>query len=246
MPLERISVIIPTRNEEKLLGSCLDQFTPEIKKQFGIEVIVSDGGSSDSTLAIAARSADKVLQFEDSGKRQTIAGGRNSGAQHAKGNIFVFLNADTQIPRISKFFERISRHMNADPSLVALAVKVQVMPEDRTITDRLFHGFFNQYVRVLNFFGMGMGRGECQIVLRSAFEKIGGYNESLAAGEDFDLYKRLHELGKIRFDGKLLVYESPRRYRKYGYAKVYGQWIRNGVSVLFRKKASSEIWEEVR
>jgi hypothetical protein len=136
--------------------------------------------------------------------------------------------------------------MASDPSLQALAVKVQIMPEERTISDRLFHGFFNQYVHVLNLLGIGMGRGECQIVRRPAFDAVHGYNESFAAGEDFDLYKRIHDFGKVRYDGKLLVYESPRRYRKYGYRKVYFDWVKNGLSVLFRKRSVSKVWEEVR
>ncbi|MEP7234863.1 MAG: hypothetical protein ABI778_06165, partial [Ignavibacteriota bacterium] len=130
--------------------------------------------------------------------------------------------------------------------LSAIAVKVEVIPNERKFSDRLFHGFFNQYVRLLNLFGIGMGRGECQIVRKSAFDTLGGYDASLAAGEDFEFYKRIHHFGKLKYDSKLLVYESPRRYRKYGYARVYFAWVKNGLSVLFRNKAASEVWEEVR
>ena len=246
MSRQALSLIIPTRNEEKLLRGCLKQFTKALIQRFEIEIILSDGGSTDKTLDIAAEYTHLIAKHEDIFHRQTIAEGRNHGAALASGDVLIFLNADTRIPNITKFFNRIRHRMNSDPALAALAVKVQVMPEERKLSDRLFHGFFNQYVHALNILGMGMGRGECQIVRRNTFDIVHGYNETLAAGEDFDLYKRLHRQGKIKFDTNLLVYESPRRYRKYGYVKVYSDWVKNGFSVLFKKKAASEIWEEVR
>jgi glycosyltransferase involved in cell wall biosynthesis len=246
MPGLTISVIIPTLNEEKLLGGCLGLFTNEIHREFEIEIIISDGGSTDATLSIASYYTDRIALHEDILRRQTIAEGRNMGEKIASGDILVFLNADTRIPQTIDFFKRIVTLFSDDKSLVALAVKVEIIPEERKLSDMLFHGFFNQYVRLINLFGMGMGRGECQIVRHTAFDAIEGYNNNLAAGEDFDFYRRLHSIGKVKFDSRLLVYESPRRYRKYGYVKVYYDWVKNGLSVLFRKKSVSKIWEEVR
>jgi hypothetical protein len=98
----------------------------------------------------------------------------------------------------------------------------------------------------LNIFGVGMGRGECQIVKREAFERVGGYNKKMAAGEDFDLYKRIKKNGNILFTRKLTVYESPRRYRKIGYLAVTWSWIENAVSVILKNKSIANEWEQVR
>jgi glycosyltransferase involved in cell wall biosynthesis len=243
---KRVAVIVPTLNEEKLLQSCLERFTPELRERFGIELIVSDGGSTDNTLGIATAFADKIVTHEDAHRRQTISEGRNHGASAASGQILVFLNADARIADPFVFFERISIRFSLDPTLAALAVKVQVFPEERRFTDRAFHSFFNSYVRFLNSLGIGAGRGECQIVRRAVFQAVGGYNERFAAGEDFDLYNRISQFGNVVFDRKLLVFESPRRYRKYGYFNVYREWVRNGLRTFFRKEAASEVWEEVR
>jgi glycosyltransferase involved in cell wall biosynthesis len=240
-----ISVIVPTKNEEKLLEVCLQQFTPEIKTRFSLEVIVSDGGSTDNTIGIAAAYADYIATHEDPW-RQTIAEGRNRGAQLAHSDILLFLNADTRFNDTERFLERAVQRFAVDESLSALATRVEVMPEQRIFSDTLFHAYFNRYVKMLNLLGLGMGRGECQIVRRKAFEALKGYNSQMAAGEDFDLYRRLRSIGRVRFDNQLLVFESPRRYRKYGYLHVYFDWIRNGIAVLLKHRSSDQVWEEVR
>jgi glycosyltransferase involved in cell wall biosynthesis len=243
--LPAISVIIPTKNEEKLLELCLQQFTPEIKTRYHIEVIVSDGGSTDNTIGIAAAYADYIATH-DKPWRQTIAEGRNRGAALAHADLLLFLNADTYIAGIEAFLERVQQRFAVDESLSALATRVEVIPGDRKWSDRIFHGYFNWYVKYANKIGLGMGRGECQIVRRKAFEALKGYSAGMAAGEDFDLYRRLRSIGRVRFDHQLLVYESPRRYRKYGYARVYFDWIRNGFTVLVKHRSSDQVWEEVR
>jgi glycosyltransferase involved in cell wall biosynthesis len=239
-----ISVIIPTLNEEKLISQALSQFTPELKDKYKIEVIVSDGGSTDSTVKKAESFADVVFRA-DPNLPQNIPIGRNLGAKKASGKYLYFINADTKIED-AEFFFRKTLSAIENPSTAALTMKIKVFPAEEKFSDKLFHGFYNTYVFLLNSIGMGMGRGECQIVKKEYFIQIGGYDENLPAGEDFDLYKRLKKLGKIKFLTNLVVYESPRRYRKYGYPKVFWEWTINSISVFFRHKSVSDRWEPVR
>ncbi|MDX1531419.1 MAG: glycosyltransferase, partial [Rhodothermales bacterium] len=96
-PAVRVSVVIPTLDEEKRLGALLAAFTPGLRRRFGLEVVVTDGGSTDGTLAIAERLADRVVVHGGAG-RQTIAAGRNAGAQAARGDLLLFFNADVRLP----------------------------------------------------------------------------------------------------------------------------------------------------
>ncbi len=239
-----ISVIIPTLNEEKFLPRLLAQFTPTVKKQFRVEVIVSDGGSTDKTLKITRQHRVKIVKKYD-WEKQTIGSARNRGSWQARGEILVFLDADGYIKNVPYFFSRIKAEMRRQ-NLVATTVRIEVEPSERRWYDNLWSGFYNVLFFLENKISMGgMGRGNCQIVKTNAFRQVGGYNEKLAAGEDYDLYHRLMKIGDIKFLWDLVVYESPRRFRKHGYLKVTWWWTLNSLSVFFTKKSWSKQWKRV-
>ncbi len=87
----KISVIIPTLNEESCIGYTLSQLQP--LRSEGHEIILCDGGSYDRTIAIAQPLVDQVV---------TSPAGRaiqmNRGADKATGDILWFLHADTIVP----------------------------------------------------------------------------------------------------------------------------------------------------
>lgn len=239
-----ISVIIPTLNEEKLIERVLQQFDKDLRNEYELEIIVSDGGSSDRTLEIAEKYVDKLVKHSDE-KRQNIAEGRNKGAEISKGDVLVFFNADTELEDPRMFFEKIII-FKCNNTYSGLTCTIKVFKNEEKISDIIFHSFYNRYVRFLNFIGLGMGRGECHVIKRKYFYEAGKYNEKMFAGEDFDLFKRLRRLGKIKVESELIVRESPRRYRKYGYLRVIFDWLKNSIWILVLKKSSSDKWEPVR
>jgi len=239
------SIIIPTLNEEKALPKLLKQLADkELRSKYNFEIIVSDGGSTDNTALIANKYANKVIIHNNTDK-QNISEGRNTGAEIANGNIFIFMNGDVLLDSADYFFDRIQKKY-VNTNYLAMTCKVGVILSERKFSDQLFLGFYNWYFHILNFIGVGMGRGECHIIRRDVFTKHKGYNENLAAGEDFDLFKRIRKNGKILFDKGLIVYESPRRYRKYGHTKIFFTWLLNALYVIFTNKSLSTEWEEVR
>ncbi len=243
--LKQFSFIIPTLNEEKLLPTLLKQLTgPDLKSEYNYEIIISDGGSKDSTVKIAEEFADVVITHNNPPK-QNIAQGRNIGAQKAHGEILIFLNGDVRI-KDPKLFLKIINEKFYKSKFLAMTCKVEVFPEESKLIDKLFQSFYNYYFHFLNLAGLGMGRGECHVIPAEVFHDSGGYNTELAAGEDFELYKRLRRKGKILFERKLTVYESPRRYRKLGHFRILFTWLINSIYVFFMNKSLSKNWDEVR
>ena len=240
----RFSVIIPALNEEKLLEGMLKQFTPEIIQRHKLELVVSDGGSTDRTLEIARAYAHKIVE-NVARVKQTISLGRNEGAKRACGEILVFLNADTLIKDVDYFFRRITEE-TAQPNLAAITCSVEVYPHEQKLIDRWFHGFYNWFFSAMNAIGMGMGRGECHVMKRGVFERVNGYASRIAAGEDYDMFRRLKDIGRIRFLHDVVVYESPRRYRRFGYFFVSASWFMNFLAVQFLHRSILDEWKPVR
>jgi len=242
-----ISVIIPVYFEEKIIDFILSKYD-YIRKKYPVEIIVSDGGSKDRTLEIAKYWADKVVQHTES-RKQTISEGRNKGAEIAEGDVLVFINGDTYPADLDVFFKFIydwALRNNRYNSFDALTCSVSIEPQLIKMKDKIFYALHNRYIKLLNIIGIGMGRGECQIVRKDLFQKVGGYDISLAAGEDFDLFRRIRKITKIGYVSDLVVYENPRRFRKYGYLKVIFSWLLNSIYVMIYGKSSSNYWEPVR
>lgn len=240
-----ISIVIPSLNEEKLLPDLLKQLNSDgLKKKYNFEIILSDGGSKDSTVELALESCDKVIVHTNH-FRQTIAQGKNAGAKAAEGEILIFLCADCRIDNPIQFFdfvrdEFISSHYSA------ATFKFDVFPEEKKWSDYIFHSIYNTYVKILNFVGHGMGRGECQVIKRKYFEMFNGYNENLTAGEDYDLYRKIKRVGRLKLAFNIKIFESARRYRKFGYRKVILMWLRNALNVMNLIRNQIPEWEEVR
>lgn len=88
-----ISVIIPTYNERKDLGNCLESLGAQTYRSF--EITVVDDGSGDGTsqmLRAASGSLKDFLFFEQ--KHKGAGAARNLGAKHARGKVLVFVDAD--------------------------------------------------------------------------------------------------------------------------------------------------------
>lgn len=240
-----ISIIIPSLNEEKLLPNLLAQLSSDkLKNKFNFEIILSDGGSEDKTLEIAKQFCDEIV-YHLNGTRQTISQGKNAGFKKSKGDVLVFLCADCLLENPEKFFTFIQKKFWVS-EYDAATFRFDVFPNDRKISDILFHSFYNNYVKFINLIGLGMGRGECQVIKRGIFESLKGFDESLKAGEDFDLYKKIRKRGKIFLADDIIVFESPRRYRKYGYRKVFWLWLKNALNVMNLSKKQVDEWEPIR
>jgi len=238
-----ISIIIPTLKEAQFLERTLENLKGLALPH---EIIITDGGSTDETLDIARRYTDKITVWEKS-RRQTFGEAKNSGAALATGTFVVFIDADALIPKPQTFFEEVLAAFNKNEKLVALTVPLLPWPENRSLIDAFFCAPMNWYMIISNnIFHSGNSSGEFQMVRTDSFKNIGGFSEHLAAGEDNDLFRRLAAVGRTLSYRKLAVRHSLRRAHKLGWLRIYGIWIKNGFSVMFRGKAAYKEWEVIR
>ena len=238
-----ISIIIPTLNEESVISKTIRGLTSKLTLPH--EIIVSDGKSTDRTVELARQAGAQVVEYGGTA-RQTIAMGRNAGAAAAKGQFLVFLDADCSIEDPDVFFTAALKEFD-DPKLTGLVSWISVLPEVATWADRLMYGLYNPYLAMLNnVFGVGVSGGEFQMMRRTDFDKIGGYNENLVASEDMDLLGRLAKLGRTKFDTKLVVFHTNRRGHKIGWPKMLYLWTANSISMMWRRKAYSKEWTVIR
>ncbi|MFH0876100.1 MAG: glycosyltransferase [archaeon] len=237
----KISIIIPTLNEEKFIGNTITQFLP-YTIQNGIDIIVSDNGSSDKTGEIVRRLG--VMFIPNKGKRRTIGETRNIGAEHALGNILLFCDADTRIKDVKGLLDEILIIFK-DQNIVAAMPRIEIMPDQLVWTDRIYHFIYNNTVCFSFFLGMPFGAGQCQIVRKRTFNEIKGYQIGQVFGEDTTLFRRISRLGKMKFLKNQVVYESPRRFRKHGYIVQAAKGTACHLKRIFFKKDLVNEWDRV-
>lgn len=243
----KLSIVIPTKNEGKYIGRTIGQFEEYLDK-YNLELIISDADSRDETAETVRQWQEKFgerVRLVTGPARQNIAIGRNLGAAQASGEILFHMDADVRIPDKDRFFRTVISRFD-ETNIVAATVPIWVYPEESGLPDRLYHILMNGVIRLSFLVGVYLAKGECQIVRREIFERIHGYNETIVAGEDCNLFYRLHKEGRIGYFYRLAVHHSPRRFREYGYIRLSLIYLREGLSLLFLRRSYMKEWTPVR
>ncbi|WP_321508236.1 glycosyltransferase [uncultured Methanoregula sp.] len=211
-----ISVIIPTFNEEENIAQCLVSLCHQTVPRNEYEIIVVDGGSKDATCEIAKKYADKV--FTQTSKK--VGGARNDGVKEAKGDIIATTDADCILPR--DWIARVGENFK-NPGVVQLYGPVY--PIEEGLGNRFSLFLANTFSRIGYYSRTFYYTLGCNTAFRKeAFEKAGMYR-CIDAGDDLEIAMRMIDLGKIKFDGKLKVGFSMRRYQKFGTFQSIYEWI---------------------
>ena len=171
-----LSIVIPALNEADTIVATLARL--QALRAGGHEVIVVDGGSTDATVARAEPLADRILAAPRGRARQM-----NAGAAVARGDVLVFLHADTSLPEHAVAVIRSAlRHR--------LWGRFDVDIEGRAWMLRMVAAGMNLRSRLT-----GIATGDQTLFIsRTAFAAVGGYPEQ-SLMEDIELSKRLNKLG---------------------------------------------------
>jgi glycosyltransferase involved in cell wall biosynthesis len=204
--MTRISVIVPTLNEEKYLGRTLRSLAEQSFCDF--ELIVKDGLSQDSTVEIAKEFANLVLSEKDI----SIGDARNQGAKRAKGDVLAFLDSDTFLDKngLEVVAEDFTLYDIAFllPWYGPIQHDVGDVPEVEKEMNRFFVGFENYWRKYVDKFCAGM----FMPVSSAAFRRVGGFNRRVRCIEDMELSYRLRRIGNVLNDYRAKACFSFRRF----------------------------------
>jgi glycosyltransferase involved in cell wall biosynthesis len=185
-----ISVIIPTYDRAPLLVDAVES----VLRQEGacFELIVIDDGSTDSTAALMGRYAGR-LRYVQRG-RGGVAAARNHGARLARGGWLAFLDSDDEwLP--GKLAAQLAFHRDQDAIRISQTEEIWIR-NGRRINPRAYH-----QKPAGDFFVSSVARclvsPSAVMLHRDLFERVGGFDESLAVCEDYDLWLRIAQRARV-------------------------------------------------
>lgn len=173
-----ISVVVPTYNSASVIANCLASL--QSQRLAPIDVVVSDGGSTDGTVAIAKGFGATVIQGQANRSRQ-----RNAGALAATGEYVVFIDADMRLtPGVLE--ECVASFRESDAALVIPEVDIG---ESFWARVRGFERSFYQDAWWLQ---------AARCYRKSQFIEVRGFDVGLIGPEDWDLDERIRSFGSVR------------------------------------------------
>lgn len=198
----KVSVIIPTYNEEKSIGKLLTYLKKHGDERL-LECIVVDGGSEDRTIEIAKKHQGNCLICKQKGRAAQM----NMGYKHSSGNLLYFVHADSFPPKtyLNDLFTAIKSGHEAG------CYRFRFDSERFLLK---INSYFTRFERI-----MCRGGDQTLFITRSLFKKIGGFRNDFLIMEDYDLIQKIKRETSFKIIPKNVVV-SPRKYDKNQYLKV--------------------------
>lgn len=194
-----LSVIVPAYQAEGYLPETLGAIVASDLPRTDWELIVVDDGSSDQTSRVAGRWADRVVTLP--GPPRGPAHARNNGAQVARGEWLVFVDADVRL--LPGTLRRLRTATAAPGKLVALFGTYDADPPAPGVVSQ-FRNLHHRYVHLRSAGPVDTFWAGCGAVQRDAFLAVGGFDATRFPRpqiEDIELGYRLRDRGgEIRVD----------------------------------------------
>lgn len=166
-----VTVIVTTKNNSQTIAACLSSITAQTYPE--IELIVVDNNSTDDTVALSKKYTKHVYT-----KGPERSAQRNYAVNKAKGQYVLIIDSDMELG--TKVVEQCVAAANEE-------TKALIIPEQS-----FGEGFWSQCKALERSFYVGVDWIEApRFFDRSLYLEVGGYDEKIVGGEDWDLHVRI-------------------------------------------------------
>lgn len=206
-----LAIVIPTLNEEHFVGYLLDSIIHQ--SILPKELVVVDAYSKDKTV-VEIRKRQKILPQLKVFRipRYTISRQRNFGVRQTTALHLLFLDADTELRRkdvLERYFQAI---LKKKPDLAIATNK----PSTERWKDEVYFRAMDLIFRISKPI-WPMASSMNMYMKRTTFEKVGGFDDSIAVGEDLEIvYRVVKKGGKFSIISDPKIHTSPRRFEREG------------------------------
>jgi len=232
--LPMVSIILPCRNEERYIATCLETILATTYPHDRLEVLVVDGRSDDGTLVVVAEFAaahPRMIRLLDNPLRITPVA-LNIGIEAASGEIIVRMDAHVAYPPeyLSSLVAALEETGADNVGGVIVTLPADNTPVARAIAVGLSHplGVGNSYFRIGAREQRDVDTVPFGCFRRDVFDRIGMFDEDLPRGQDEELnFRLIRRGGRVVLLPNVLSYyyargslrKLARMYYQYGYFK---------------------------
>ena len=235
--ISKISIIIPTLNEERFLPRLLKNLASQTSKDF--EVIVVDGKSSDKTVQKASQYMKKIPLSIVHSDIKNVSHQRNLGAQFSKGDYLFFLDADSQISNqcMKQLIEAIRKYRY-------FIYQLTLVPESQKYPNKVFFNVINYSVELSQNINQPMSNGGSMVIHKALFKQLNGFDEKVFLSEDHDIVKRAYMIGvRAKYLKHVDIVFSLRRFQRDGIIPVLYKYSLAFIYTLAKGRVDKKLFE---
>lgn len=226
----QFSFAIPAHDEERLLPRTLDSIHAAARELgLAYEIVVADDASADGTAAVARERGARVISIA----RRQISAARNAAARGARGEVLIFVDADTLVSArvLQEARTALERGASAGGALIRFDGRVPIWARIMLVS-------FELPFRLAR-----LSAGCFMFCTRAAFDASGGYDEGVFGGEEVLFALALKRTGRFELLRERVT-TSGRKLRAYSFPEVAGTLARAGWRGRrgVRSRAGLDLW----
>lgn len=230
MMKEKITIVVPCKNEEDYIGHLLD----DLAKQFigDTLIVIADASTDNTRKVIRAKKKELGLNIK------IVQGGpvseaKNNGAALAKTPYILFIDSDVRFFERTVIQDAVNIIEKQELDLVGLYIKCY----DNDVAAKVGFAMFNTINAVMQHF-IPFAVGAFMLTRRDRFEELGGFPGKYVTSEDFFLSK-MYDPKKFKIVNHFFGQDS-RRFKKMGYFGMAAYLVKN-----FWNRNNEKYWDNI-